>query len=123
MISARVRVACLIAAGTAELLLWRAHWTADTRNHQWLQTLRVHSGQQLSLERSEDKPDQPIVDYQTPAGHSHRVRISMKRGRLSEQSQAAFRQVGLPAPKGDGVLEIAPDPKFEQIRGPECKVG
>lgn len=123
MTPAWVRLGCLVAAGAAEVGLWRADWTADPQDHAGLRTLRVHSGQQLSMERSEDKPDQPIVDYQTPAGHSHRVRIYMKRGRLSDQSVAAFKQVGLPVPKGDGVIEVTPDPMFEQRTGPECQVG
>ena len=122
MIPAWVRIGCLVAAGAAELVLWRADWTAKTENHAWLRALRVRSGQQLSLERSEDKPNQPIVDYETPAEHSHRVRIYMKRGRLSDPSRAAFLQFGLSAPKGDALLEVSPDPKFEQSRGAECQV-
>jgi hypothetical protein len=126
MTPAWVRVACFVAACAAEVVLWQAHWTADTQDHPRLRTLRVRSGQQLALERSENKPDQPIVDYQAPAGHSHRVRIYMKRARLGDDSSGAFREaferIGQPVPEGYGDLEVMPDPKSEQSTGPECEV-
>jgi hypothetical protein len=126
MTPAWVRAAYFLAVGAAEVVLWRAHWTADTQDHPHLRTLRVRSGQQLAVERLEDKPDQPIVNYQAPQGHSHRVHISMKRARLDNDSNGAFkqafRQVGQRVPKGYGVLEIEPDPKSEGAAGPECQV-
>jgi hypothetical protein len=117
-----VRLAYLLGISCGELALWRAQWAVDTANRAHFRTLRVRSGQQLQVEGANDTPDQPIVHYQTPAGHSHRLRIYMKRARLSPESQAAFAEAHQLAPKGDAVLKIAPDPQYEHVHGHECSV-
>lgn len=110
--------AVLLAAILIEFFCLRATWRTDIQGDSKLGKLQVRSGYELLFQEKASKDAQPVLSYDATAHHNHRLTLTMKSARLSEQTRALLST--LDPPKGSGLLIYAPNPSEHEPAGKPC---
>ncbi len=110
--------AILLAAVLIEFFGLRATWRTDIQRDSKLSELQVRSGYELLFQEKPSNDAQPILSYDATPRHNHRLTVTMKSARLSEQSRVLLST--LDPPKSSGLLIYAPNPSEQEPVGTPC---